>query len=175
VLLELTIGQRAPRRLDAALTGGAIRITEITEAGHVPEIRVRNDAERPVLIIDGEELVGAKQNRTVNISILVAAHADLHVPVTCVAAGRWRARSNAFAGDTVIWRRAAFAPLERSASYMRTRQPGTDSPRCLLTSTPDGGAGGRCGPGDQDNQASGARGERAPGERVSCGASTDLR
>jgi hypothetical protein len=82
--------------LDAALGRGAMRITEVSADGHVPEIKVRNDAERPVLIIDGEELVGAKQNRTVNLSMLVPAHADLHVPVTCVEAGRWRARSTTF-------------------------------------------------------------------------------
>jgi hypothetical protein len=49
-----------------------------------------------VLIVDGEELVGAKQNRIVNLSILVPAQSTLTIPVSCVEAGRWRSRSRAF-------------------------------------------------------------------------------
>ena len=62
--------------LDAALLRGTLQVTEVSDSGRVPEIRVLNGRERPVLIIDGDELVGAKQNRTVNLSILVPAHAD---------------------------------------------------------------------------------------------------
>jgi hypothetical protein len=50
-----------------------------------------------VLILDGEELVGAKQNRIVNLTILVAAQQTLHIPVSCVEAGRWARRSREFA------------------------------------------------------------------------------
>jgi hypothetical protein len=32
---------------------------------------VLNKGNRPVLMLDGEELIGAKQNRIVNLSILV--------------------------------------------------------------------------------------------------------
>lgn len=82
--------------LDAALGRGTLHITEVSESGSVPEIKVLNEGPQPVLIIDGEELVGAKQNRTVNLSILVPPAADMIVPVTCVEAGRWSARSSRF-------------------------------------------------------------------------------
>ena len=85
--------------LDTALARGTLQITEVTESGHVPEIKVKNHGQRPVLIIDGEELVGAKQNRTVNLSILIPAAADVIVPVTCVEAGRWSHRSRSFAAS----------------------------------------------------------------------------
>jgi hypothetical protein len=85
--------------LDAALARGTLQITEVTESGHVPEIKVKNHGQRPVLIIDGEELVGAKQNRTVNLSILIPAAAVVIVPVTCVEAGRWSHRSRSFAAS----------------------------------------------------------------------------
>jgi hypothetical protein len=52
-----------------------------------------------VLIIDGEELVGAKQNRIVNLTILVAANSTLEIPVTCVEAGRWGYRSRTFSSS----------------------------------------------------------------------------
>ena len=39
--------------------------------------------------MEGEELVGAKQNRTLNLSILVPAEKEITIPVTCVESGRW--------------------------------------------------------------------------------------
>jgi hypothetical protein len=46
--------------------------------------------EEPVIrdSLDGEELIGAKQNRIVNLTVLVAAGQTLHIPVSCVEAGR---------------------------------------------------------------------------------------
>ena len=57
--------------LDEALAGGHFEVTEISEDGRVPELHVLNKGNRPVLMLDGEELIGAKQNRIVNLSILV--------------------------------------------------------------------------------------------------------
>ena len=70
--------------LDEAMATGRFHVTEVSEAGHVPELRVRNDLDRPVLLLDGEELVGAKQNRVVNLTILVGAQSTLTIPVSCV-------------------------------------------------------------------------------------------
>jgi ARG/rhodanese/phosphatase superfamily protein len=85
--------------LDEALGGGRLQVTETSEAGSVPEIKVLNGGDRSVLIIDGEELVGAKQNRTVNLTILVPARSEIVVPVTCVEAGRWHPRSRQFSSS----------------------------------------------------------------------------
>ena len=75
--------------LAEALAAGQIEIREVSEAGSVPELRVVNRAENPVLILDGEELVGAKQNRVVNTTILVPARSEIVIPVSCVEQGRW--------------------------------------------------------------------------------------
>jgi len=83
--------------LDEALAGGFASVTEVSESGSVPELLVNNRAPQPILILDGEELVGAKQNRIVNLSILVPARETLHIPVSCVEAGRWVRRSREFA------------------------------------------------------------------------------
>ena len=85
--------------LDDAITGGVVEITEVSDQGSVPELRVVNRGQKPTLIVDGEELVGAKQNRVVNLTILVAAQSELTIPVSCVEAGRWRARSRAFSAS----------------------------------------------------------------------------
>lgn len=76
--------------LDEALATGLFHVTEVSEAGRVPNLRVKNDLDTSVLLLDGEELIGAKQNRVVDLSILVPAHAEVVIPVSCVEAGRWR-------------------------------------------------------------------------------------
>lgn len=82
--------------LSEAVRAGTLHISEVSAAGHVPELRVVNDGARPVLIIDGEELVGAKQNRIVNLTVLVPERSTLTLPVTCVEAGRWSSVSKEF-------------------------------------------------------------------------------
>ncbi len=82
--------------LDEAFAGGQFEVTEISEDGRVPELHVFNKSNQPILMLDGEELIGAKQNRIVNLTILVPAKTNLPIPVTCVEAGRWRHRSRGF-------------------------------------------------------------------------------
>ena len=76
--------------LTEAVAARTARVTEVSDAGRVPELQVVNDSPRHVLIVDGEELVGAKQNRIVNLTILVPPKTSLTIPVSCVEAGRWR-------------------------------------------------------------------------------------
>jgi len=85
--------------LDEALTENLVEITEISEGGSVPELRLKNRAEKPVLIIDGEEFVGAKQNRIANVTILVAAMTTISIPVSCVEQGRWDYRQRDFSSE----------------------------------------------------------------------------
>jgi hypothetical protein len=82
--------------LEEALQEGTLHVDELGEVGSVPELRVINGGARPVLILEGDELVGAKQNRVLNSSVLVAAKSQLVLPVSCVERGRWSYRSRAF-------------------------------------------------------------------------------
>jgi hypothetical protein len=82
--------------LEEALKSGYARVTEVSEGGSVPELKFVNDADRPVLLLDGEELVGAKQNRIINLTILAPAKTTIVIPVSCVEQGRWRADSANF-------------------------------------------------------------------------------
>ena len=75
--------------LPEALNGGVIEITERDESGAVPELKVVNSSSMMVLILDGEELVGAKQNRIVNTTILIKGNSSVVSPVSCVEQGRW--------------------------------------------------------------------------------------
>jgi hypothetical protein len=71
----------------------------MSEDGSVPQLRVVNLSETPVLIVDGEELVGAKQNRAVNTTILIAAGAETVIPVSCVEQGRWTYKTREFKSE----------------------------------------------------------------------------
>ena len=84
--------------------GDRVRVTEVSEAGSVPFLKVVNEAAHPLLLLDGEELIGAKQNRILNTTVLVAAHAEVTIPVSCVEEGRWGYRGRQFRpGDASLF------------------------------------------------------------------------
>jgi flavodoxin len=79
-----------------ALSLDGFKITEVSEGGSVPSLRVINETSHHVLLFDGEELKGAKQNRILNTTILIAAGTSLDVPVSCTEQGRWSYDSREF-------------------------------------------------------------------------------
>src|SRR5687768_5785389 len=81
--------------LEDALERG-LRIEEVDASGSVPELRVVNPLSEQVLLYDGEELVGAKQNRILNVSVLVGGKTELPIPVSCVEEGRWHRMTATF-------------------------------------------------------------------------------
>jgi hypothetical protein len=83
--------------LDEGLKDGTVKVTEISDGGSVPLLKVINRGDVPIFLLAGEELIGAKQNRILNTSLLVPAATELTIPVSCVEAGRWGYRSPAFA------------------------------------------------------------------------------
>jgi hypothetical protein len=82
--------------LDDLIESGAAEVTEIDAAGVVPEILVKNRSLQHALVIDGTELRGAKQNRMVNLTLVLAPQSETRIPVSCVEQGRWRYRSSLF-------------------------------------------------------------------------------
>ena len=52
-----------------ALESGRASVTEISESGSVPKLAFHNKSDKPVLLLDGEQLVGCKQNRILNLSM----------------------------------------------------------------------------------------------------------
>lgn len=74
----------------------AVKVTEVSEGGSVPELLVENSLGVMVFLMDGQELVGAKQNRILNTDVLVPAKSQLKIPVSCVEARRWHYTSSMF-------------------------------------------------------------------------------
>jgi hypothetical protein len=99
LLVPLSGGRpaRGYRTAGAAVADGTFRIGE-TAGGRVPQLVVRNSGDLPVLLLDGEHLEGAMQDRVLNVTVLVAARHDTLIPVSCVERGRWGYRTSAPAG-----------------------------------------------------------------------------
>src|SRR3954451_15324816 len=76
--------------LAEAHADGLVVIAEKPSAS-VPTLLVTNRAALPVLILDGEEIVGGRQNRVVNTTLLIPARSTFELDVTCVEHGRWHA------------------------------------------------------------------------------------
>jgi hypothetical protein len=100
--------------LGEALATKGTTITEVSAAGSVPDLLVVNRANTPVLLIDGEELAGAKQNRVLNTSILIKENSETKIPVSCTEQGRWSYASHAFSESGNVMAHKARARKTRS-------------------------------------------------------------
>ena len=85
--------------LDEAMAEDLIEVVEIDDEGSVPELKVINKSEKMILILDGEELVGSKQNRIVNTTLLIPGNETVVIPVSCVEQGRWAYTSEYFLSE----------------------------------------------------------------------------
>lgn len=82
--------------LETGLDMGLVEITEINENASVGEVKVKNNAVTPLLILDGEEIIGSKQNRIVNATIIIPPKSEKIIPVSCVEEGRWKYNTKKF-------------------------------------------------------------------------------
>jgi hypothetical protein len=113
-----------------AIEDGSVRVEELDESGSVPELKVQNLGDVRVLFVEGEELVGAKQNRVVNATILVGAHTEVTIPVSCVEEGRWEYRSRGFRSSgshspaklRFAMKRSVSASMKRGDGYMSNQR-----------------------------------------------------
>ena len=80
--------------LSQAYENKVVEVKETSDEGSVSELLFINNSDTPILIIEGQELLGAKQNRIINISILVPANISMVIPVSCCERSRWGFRSN---------------------------------------------------------------------------------
>jgi hypothetical protein len=118
-------GAPAYLTLVEALQGDLAEVTEVSEQGSVPNLAFSNKAGLAILLLDGEELAGAKQNRVLNLTILVPAHTRLTIPVSCVERGRWSYRQRRFQASGVALharaRAAKAAAVSESLAAHRSR------------------------------------------------------
>ena len=114
--------------LDEALGPRWIEIAESTESGLVSQIKIINHSEHMIFLMAGEHLVGCKQNRVLNSSIMVPRKAEMPLPVTCVERGRWGYSSRAFssAGTSSYYGLRAMMSGHAHKGYQSSGMPISD-------------------------------------------------
>lgn len=108
--------------LDEALGKRTLYITETCEGGEVQLVAVENRGDFPVIILEGEELVGSKQNRVTSITVIVAAKTTVKIPVSCVERGRWHYTSDHFQSGNAIYRARSRAIQKSSVTANLTHE-----------------------------------------------------
>jgi hypothetical protein len=88
--------------LKEALEKKVLTITEVDKSGSVPELKVINKGDIPILLLDGEELAGAKQNRVLNTTILLKINSETIIPVSCTEQRRWSYVSAKFSDSGTV-------------------------------------------------------------------------
>lgn len=85
----------------------------------VRDLVVVNPTDAPLLLLDGEEVVGAKQNRVFDGSVIVPAGRASRVAVCCVEENRWEQRR---AGERFsVAEHLAHPSLRRDMTHTRVR------------------------------------------------------
>lgn len=105
--------------LDVAQERGTV---EVEETGVVDTLRLRSKHGCPVLGVEGEILVGGRQNRTINTTFAALPGSELEVPTSCVEQGRWGDDMGHFAPSDTHVCRDTKRELKRSveASFLRS-------------------------------------------------------
>jgi hypothetical protein len=88
--------------LKQALDQHVLVIAEVSKEGRVPELKVNNKSDTPILLLDGEELAGAKQNRVLNTTILLKENSETIIPVSCTEQRRWSYKTQEFAESGTV-------------------------------------------------------------------------
>lgn len=102
--------------MQQAIAMGALLVTEVSSGGRVPELKVENKADMPVLMLDGEELAGAKQNRVLNTTVLLKEKQVTVIPVSCTEQGRWSRVSDHFKDSGFVMEAQARASHKASVN-----------------------------------------------------------
>lgn len=84
------------KTLDDLFDEKKILVEEISHSGSVPEVKITNNSQDYLLLIDGEAIEGAKQNRIILNSIILEQKTSVLVPVNCVEQGRWQYKTTKF-------------------------------------------------------------------------------
>ncbi|MEK9571801.1 MAG: DUF6569 family protein [Paracoccaceae bacterium] len=69
---------------------GLAEAREIGSSGIVTSIEVINKSDSYLLLLDGESIIGAKQNRICQKSTIIAPLSASFIPVNCIQQGRWK-------------------------------------------------------------------------------------
>ena len=98
VPLEGSLNSREFGLLHLALEEGRARVREL---GMVEKVLVENPSLDDLFVLEGEELLGARQDRVAVSSAVIPAREELELPVVCIEEGRWAGDEPLFRGGYV--------------------------------------------------------------------------
>lgn len=113
---------RAPAyiTLSEAFAAGRFAIDELRDGASVPHVLAANRGSVAVLVLFGEEIRGAKQNRIANASFLVPPQQEIVLDVSCVEHGRWlRRHGAAFASTGAVMSSDLRRKMQSRVSFAR--------------------------------------------------------
>lgn len=99
--------------LAEAIERDALVVTEVDAGGSVPDLLAVNVGDVGILILDGEEFAGAKQNRVLNTTVYLSPGRKITIPVSCTEHGRWHYVSDRFSDSGYVAARSV-----RQASHL---------------------------------------------------------
>ena len=73
-----------------------IQINEVSQEGQVNKIILKNLSKQHVFILDGDIILGAKQNRVFNTTMLVGPMKENYLSVSCIEKNRWQKSNSRF-------------------------------------------------------------------------------
>ncbi|MDI6788084.1 MAG: hypothetical protein QME51_06915, partial [Planctomycetota bacterium] len=77
----------------------SVKVSE-KEQAEVQKLYIENNSDKPLFIQVGDVIKGGKQDRTIQVSLIIPPHSDkVEIPSLCVEQGRWSGRSGYF--DTI--------------------------------------------------------------------------
>ena len=83
------------KSLDELFDLDLVKVSELSNEGVVSRVEVYNDSEFNLLILDGEAIKGAKQNRIAEKSVIIPPFSSETLPVNCVEKNRWNYEESA--------------------------------------------------------------------------------
>ncbi len=101
---------------------GVIKVTELngnTSDARVQAVHVTSNADKPILLLAGEVILGGKQDRIISTSTIVEPGTKkLEVAVFCVEQGRWDGRQAQFRAS----KKVAHQKLRKAAIFEESQQ-----------------------------------------------------
>ncbi len=107
-----------PVVLQQALDEGGV---SVRETGSVDSVELDYDWDDPLFVLDGEELIGARQNRMFITSMLLR-RGRRRVPVACVEEGRWSGEGEFRLSGYIAFPRLRSINAQAVTKSLRTRK-----------------------------------------------------
>ena len=81
---------------DYLFSKNLVEAREINEDGNVNVINVLNKSNNFLILHDGEIITGAKQNRTIDKTVILKSRQSQNIDVLCIEKGRWHSTGSTF-------------------------------------------------------------------------------